>query len=99
LGDVLDGLRENYDFIVIDSAPVLPVADSQLIGQHADGVVFSVMRDVSRLPEVYAAYERLSVLRIRILGAVVNGAAGGAYGSSYYHYSQPAAEEANATKA
>jgi len=83
IGGVLDQLREQYDFIVVDSAPVLPVADSQLIGQHADGVVFSVVRGVSRLPEVYAAQERLALLRIRILGAVVSGTSGSAYGSGY----------------
>jgi capsular exopolysaccharide synthesis family protein len=89
--EVLDQLRGSYDFIVIDSAPVLPVADSQLIGQHSDGVVFSIMRDVSRLPQVYAAYERLAVLRIRTLGAVVNGIGGGTYGAGDYYYisSQP----------
>jgi polysaccharide biosynthesis transport protein len=84
--EVLDQLRGSYDFIVVDSAPVLPVADSQLIGQHTDGVVFSIMRDVSRLPQVYAAYERLAVLRIRTLGAVVNGVSSGTYGSGDYYY-------------
>ncbi len=46
LGDALDQLSEGYEFVVIDSAPVLPVADAQLIAQHVDGVVFSVMRNV-----------------------------------------------------
>ena len=49
IGAVLQQLSQEYDFIIVDSAPVLPVADAQLIGQHVDGVVFSVMRDVSRL--------------------------------------------------
>jgi capsular exopolysaccharide synthesis family protein len=96
--EVLDLLRPNYEFIVVDSAPVLPVADSQLIGQHTDGVVFSIMRDVSRLPQVYAAYERLSVLRIRTLGAVVNGISGGSYGAGdYYYIANSSAETASAT--
>src|SRR5262249_54372638 len=89
-----DGLLERpkggVDFVLIASAPVLPVADSQLIGQSVDGVIFSVMRDVSRLPEVYAACERLALLRVRILGAVVNGASGGAFGSSAYYYTASA---------
>jgi Mrp family chromosome partitioning ATPase len=97
--EVLDQLRPNYEFIVVDSAPVLPVADSQLIGQHTDGVVFSIMRDVSRLPQVYAAYERLSVLRIRTLGAVVNGISGGSYGAGDYYYiaNSSSAETASTT--
>src|SRR5207248_2110220 len=85
IADVLRSFSDAYEFVVIDSAPVLPIADAQLIGQHVDGVVFSVMRDVSRLPSVYAACERLALLRVRILGAVVNGIQDDAYQSLYQY--------------
>jgi capsular exopolysaccharide synthesis family protein len=70
---VLNDLRNGFDFILIDSAPVLPVADSLIVGQEADAVLFSVLNDVSRLPCIYAARERLSMLGVRILGAVLSG--------------------------
>ncbi len=70
---IFDRLKEQYDFIVIDACPVLPVADSLLLGQHADAALFSVLRDVSRMPAVYAAHQRLAALGIRMLGAVVIG--------------------------
>src|SRR5262249_47327868 len=89
-GAVWDELKETYEFIVIDSPPVLPVADALLIGQQADGVVFSVLQEVSRLPSIYAAYERLTMLNIRILGAVVNGSEAPLYGSAYVYTNQPA---------
>jgi capsular exopolysaccharide synthesis family protein len=89
IAEVLRRFHDSYEFVVIDSAPVLPVADAQLIGQHVDGVVFSVMRDVSRLPAVYAACERLALLRVPILGAVINGIQGGPYHSSNYYNSMP----------
>jgi capsular exopolysaccharide synthesis family protein len=81
-------LRSQYDFIVVDSCPVLPVADSLLVGQHVDAVIFSLLRHVSRLPRVYAAYERLSLLSIRMLGAVVNGTQNDLYQADY-HYVSP----------
>jgi polysaccharide biosynthesis transport protein len=87
LDDIIAKAKEGFEFIIIDSTPVLPVADSTLLGQQADGVIFSVLQDVSRLPQVYAAYERLAALRIRILGAVVNGSRGLA-GYSSYTYAQ-----------
>jgi capsular exopolysaccharide synthesis family protein len=99
VSDVLQRIDSSYEFVIVDSAPVLPVADAQLIGQHVDGVVLSVMREVSRLPAVYAAYERLSLLRVRILGAVVNGVQSGIYQGSYYgygSYARPAGAAANA---
>jgi succinoglycan biosynthesis transport protein ExoP len=80
---LFEDLRGQFDFIVIDSSPVLPVADTLLIGQHVDGVVFSILRDQSRLPRVYAAYQRLAMLGVRMLGAVVHGARGDSYGSEY----------------
>ncbi|MCI0379611.1 MAG: polysaccharide biosynthesis tyrosine autokinase [Gemmataceae bacterium] len=88
LGEILDSVKSSYDFIIIDSAPILPAADTLLIGQHADGVLFSVLRDVSRLSTVHAAFERMSMLGIRILGAVVGGAAVDSYA---YRYEPPAA--------
>jgi capsular exopolysaccharide synthesis family protein len=76
---LLDQLKTQFDFIVVDSSPVLPVVDTLVIGQNVDVVVFSLLRDVSRIPNVYAAYQRLATLGIRILGAVVNGVDAGRY--------------------
>lgn len=81
-------LRTRYDFIVVDSCPVLPVADSLLVGQHVDAVIFSLLREVSRLPRVYAACQRLSMLGVRLLGAVVNGAQDDMY-ATHYQYINP----------
>lgn len=73
VGQLIAQLKEQYDFIVVDSCPVLPVADSLLLAQHVDGVIFSVLRDVSRLPAVQQAQQRLQGLGVRTLGAVVIG--------------------------
>jgi capsular exopolysaccharide synthesis family protein len=84
LEQIFDKLRAEYDFIVVDSHPVLTGTDSLLIGQHVDAVIFSLLRDVSQTPRVYAAYQRLAALGIRVLGAVVNGSREeGLYGSGY----------------
>jgi capsular exopolysaccharide synthesis family protein len=71
--DFFGRLKDQYDFIIVDACPVLAVADSLLIGQHTDAALLSIMRDVSRMPTVYAAQQRLSALGIRMLGAVVIG--------------------------
>jgi capsular exopolysaccharide synthesis family protein len=69
-----DQLKEQYDFIVVDSCPLLPVADSLLLAQHVDAVIFSLLRDVSRAGAVHAAQQRLERLGVRTLGAVMLGA-------------------------
>jgi capsular exopolysaccharide synthesis family protein len=88
--NLLPVLREQYDYIIVDSAPLLPVVDSQFIAQHVDGVILSVIRNVSRLPAVHAACERLVSLDVRILGVVVHGVEN----DSYYHDYTLASREA-----
>ncbi|MBX9626029.1 MAG: CpsD/CapB family tyrosine-protein kinase, partial [Gemmataceae bacterium] len=87
LEDLFNRLRGQFDFILVDSCPVLPVADALLVGQHVDGVVFAVMQDVSQVPQVRVASDRLAQLNVPLLGAVVNGVRPGpgyhAYGYNY----------------
>jgi capsular exopolysaccharide synthesis family protein len=71
---LFDQLKEQYDFILVDSSPVLPVADALVLGQHVEAVVLAVRCGASRLPAVYAAHHRLGTLGIPVLGAVVIGA-------------------------
>jgi len=70
---LLNRLRGQFDIIIVDSCPILPVADTLLVAQHVDGVVFSILQDVSQLPKVQDASERMIQLNIPLLGAVVNG--------------------------
>lgn len=83
LQPVFDVLRSRYDFVIVDSAPVLPVVDSLIISQHTDAVLFSILRDVSRISSVEDARDRLSALGVRILGAVVSGMSGQSYSARY----------------
>jgi succinoglycan biosynthesis transport protein ExoP len=70
---LFDNLAEEFDIIVVDSHPVLDATDALLIGQHADAVIFSLVRDVSQMPRVFAAGQQLAGVGVRILGAVING--------------------------
>jgi capsular exopolysaccharide synthesis family protein len=88
--EMFNQLKHLYDFIIVDSCPVLPVADSLLLGQHVDAVIFSILRDVSRVPAIHAAQQRLNNLRVRILGAVVIGDQAHSGGEAYRYQSQTA---------
>jgi len=70
---VFEDFRDRFDMIIIDSSPVLTGADSLLLGQFSDSAIMSVRRDVSQLPKVNAAVDRLGSVGIPILGSVVNG--------------------------
>ncbi|MBY0514218.1 MAG: polysaccharide biosynthesis tyrosine autokinase [Gemmataceae bacterium] len=88
LETLFNRLRGQFDFIIVDSCPVLPVADALLIGQHVDGVLFSIMQDISQLPKVMTASEKLAQLNIPLVGAVVNGIRQNTYSYGYNYVKQ-----------
>jgi capsular exopolysaccharide synthesis family protein len=73
LEGVFEKLIDEFDFVIIDSHPVLAATDSLLIGRQVDAVILSVLGEVSQMPRVYAAQQQLAGLGVRVLGAVVNG--------------------------
>jgi capsular exopolysaccharide synthesis family protein len=66
-------LREQFDFVIVDGSPVLPVADTRFVSQHVDVSLLTVFRDVSQLPKVQAARDLLEAFGSRRLETVVIG--------------------------
>jgi succinoglycan biosynthesis transport protein ExoP len=99
MGSLFARLKEQFDFVIVDTSPILPVADGLIIAQQADAVLFSILTDVSRKTKIFAAYQRLTTLGARVLGAVVTGAHDGVYGTNYYpgQVPQETAERAETT--
>ena len=80
---LLERFRNEYDVIVIDSAPVLPVADTLVIAPYVTGVVFAVsMVDADRR-QVRNAIGLLRRIGVHVFGTVAtNVRAGGAMPSA-----------------
>jgi len=72
-GPLLDELRADYDFVIVDASPILPVADTRYIAQQVDAVILSVFRDISKTPKVQAACELLDAFGVSAVEAVVTG--------------------------
>lgn len=89
--DFLARCRETYDLVIIDSSPVMGLADAPLISQHVDGVVFIVEANRSHYGQAKAALRRLRVAGAFIAGAVLtkyrSAEAGLAYDYVYNYYS------------
>jgi capsular exopolysaccharide synthesis family protein len=83
LGSHFARLKECFDFVIVDSSPILPVPDGLLVAQQADAVLLSVFCDRSRKSLVKAAADRLRELGVPVLGAVVSGAHFGSYKDAY----------------
>lgn len=65
-------LRGYFDFILVDSPPVLPFADARLLANHADAVVLVIRAGMASYETVEKAIEALPAAKM--LGIVLNGA-------------------------
>jgi Mrp family chromosome partitioning ATPase len=72
---VIDRLKKDYDYVVIDAAPVVACADGLPLAPCCDTVLLTVLAGVSGVPAVHTALQRLSLLGARLAGVVVQGAA------------------------
>lgn len=68
---LLAGLRQRYDVIVIDAAPLLATADARALATHADAVVLAVRWFKTARRAVRATLKALASLGIRPAGAVL----------------------------
>ena len=70
--ELLSHLSQNYDFIVIDSPPLIPVSDSMILSTMVDGVVLVVDSAHTPKRQIKAARARLDYARARVFGFVLN---------------------------
>ncbi|VXD00908.1 GumC family protein [Sphingomonas sp. 8AM] len=68
---LLERLLERYDHVVIDSPPVMGLADAPLIASRVEGVIYAVESHGIRSSLVQTALARLSNANARILGGVL----------------------------
>jgi len=74
--ELLALLREKYDFVLVDTPPVLAVTDPSAVAARVDGVLLTIrVNNKSRL-DAARATEMLAQLEANILGVVVNGVDG-----------------------
>lgn len=83
-------LSARYDFVLIDTPPVLAFADALTVGSSS-GAIFNVVRSgISTVDEIEATVKRLNQAGRTVTGIVFNGAKPGftryAYGSGYGKY-------------
>jgi succinoglycan biosynthesis transport protein ExoP len=103
--ELLDVLREQFDFVIVDTPPLLAVSDPSVVAPRVDGVLLALRVSKNGRPSAERAKEALNSLGANILGVVVNGVGSdagasygyesGQYGYGYYrHYSEDAGDAA-----
>lgn len=68
----LEALRGIYEYIIVDTSPVLPVSDPLVVAQLVDGVVIVANAVATPRQQVRTAVARIEYARGKILGIVLN---------------------------
>lgn len=97
--EILTDLRTSYDFVILDTPPVLAVSDPAAVAPRADGVILVFRMTKEARPACERAVADLTAVGGRIIGVVVNASTdremGYGYGYRYdYQYSDSYADAA-----
>ena len=86
---LLEDLGDSYRYVVIDTAPVLPAAETLSVSATCDATLLCAMRDVSRNDHVHRTLRRLDASGANIIGTVFSGVPAHQYAYRYgdYRYS------------
>jgi capsular exopolysaccharide synthesis family protein len=90
--DLLETARAEFDYVIVDSAPLLAVTDPCVVAGLVDGLVLIIRLSRQGRPQAERARAILQSLSVNVLGVVVNGVVrhrgAGIYSSDYYDYSE-----------
>lgn len=95
---VLARLTRDYDIVIFDAPPLLPVTDAAALGAVCDGALLIVRHGKTRREQVVRAQELLTSAGVRLIGSVLNFAPAGhgVYGYGYGSEERPATEPVKA---
>lgn len=80
-------IKENYDYVLVDTPPCGLVSDSLIIAQAVDTVVYVVMQDTVRTSKIQNSIDELLSSDVKIAGCILNAAESGLQGyGRYYGY-------------
>jgi capsular exopolysaccharide synthesis family protein len=86
--DIVDDLRGAFDYVLIDTPPLLAVSDPCIVAPRVDGLLLTIRLSKNGRPAAERARDILSGLKVNCIGLVVNGVGrhGTMTGYGYEHY-------------
>ncbi len=81
--EIINELREEYDYVFIDTPPIHVVTDLAIIAEKIDGVVFVVRENTVSLDVVKQSVDSLKRVNAKMLGFIMNDSKGDALFTQY----------------
>lgn len=71
MSNLLDHLRKRFDFVIVDSPPLVPLVDARALAEQADRIILAIRWDATPQEVVAQALETLAPAYDRVLGTVL----------------------------
>jgi len=84
---LLAQISAEYRYVIIDTPPVLAASEALVLARGADAVLMCALRDVTRLPQLQKATDRVVATGAKVAGLILNGIPASHYASRYGTYS------------
>jgi capsular exopolysaccharide synthesis family protein len=92
MSQLLERARREFDYVVIDTPPLFPLADGLVLGYQTDGVILCLRAGRTQRPQALRAKEALLRNRNRVIGVILNAlpVKSGGYDEGYgLYYGRP----------
>ncbi len=84
--NLIQRLKENFDYVVFDSPPTVPVTDAAVLGTEMDGTLVVLQIGKTDRHAIARTKEMLENVRAKILGLILNNTPSAYSGYARYHY-------------
>ena len=89
--DILEELKQHFDYVLVDTPPIMPVTDAAVVSAKVDGTILVIASGAVSPSIAVEAKTRLEQAGAHLLGVVLNKVDVGAnshygYGYGYYYY-------------
>jgi capsular exopolysaccharide synthesis family protein len=72
LGELITSLEDEHDFVIVDTPPVLPIADARVVAGAVDATLLVVAAERSKVKDVHLATDLLRQVDAHLVGVVLN---------------------------
>jgi capsular exopolysaccharide synthesis family protein len=96
LSRLMEQLAGWFDWIIVDSPPVLPLADTSVWARFVDGILLVTREGTTKRRQLQSGLQALE--QSKLLGAVVNSCASTDHTNYYYRYGPAAGQKAEVSK-
>ena len=100
LNELIESLKNYYDIIIFDGAPILPITDSLILGRVLEKVMLVAENNKTKKDNLVKAKSNIEDVGGKVIGIALNKVAvsNGKYGDEYYYYYSSQDEKTNTVK-